>query len=267
MRQFAAAGLNPDQERQAGIEQLTPIQSERSALPQARRQEDAFVALPQILQRRGIPAKGRAQLETNPHAFERIHLRGHDVLWHAIGRNAVGQHPARAGHLIQDRHGMTGLSQEVGRSEPGRTRAHDRHPPARFDRGRPVKRRRVFQHVIAQETLYITDRHRLVVTVPVAIRLAGVRTNASRDRRQRIRAQEDPGRLVNLAGAQPGHIRRDVIMNRAAAHARCSADAHAAEDGMVAVLGKQSVTSLPALTQTVEGVVGVTIVPAARLLA
>ena len=162
---------------------------------------------------------------------------------------------------------MPTLPEEVGRGQPGRARAHHRHGLACFGPGRPVEVVGVFQRIVAQVALDVADRHRLVEVEPVAFFLAIVRARPAHDGRQRIGPQQDRHRFFQLAGAEFGHVRGDVIVDGAAGHARRGADAHAAEDRVVAVLGEQRVAPPAALAQAVEGVVRVAVIPAARLLA
>ena len=125
----------------------------------------------------------------------------------------------------------------------------------------------MLQRIVAQVAFDVADRHRLVEVEPVAVCLAVLCTDPARDGRQRVGAQQDRDRFIQFAAAEFFHVGGDVVVDGAAGDARRGADAHAAEDRVVAILGEQRVAPSAALAQAVEGVVGVAVIPAARFLA
>ena len=186
-------------------------------------QEDGGVGREIRRARRGADA--HAVHERDPDLREQRDFGVEDRARQAVGRNAVAQHPAGLGPLVEHRHRVAAAREVVGAREARRARADDADARrarrgGRFGRQAPVAR------FVRDRALDGVDRDGAVERIAVAVRLARVIADAPADGGKRIvladrapragdvalgrqreeRAHVGAGRAVEVAGRGARHV-------------------------------------------------------------
>ena len=186
------------------------------------RVEPALAAL--ILQV-GHPVVGR---EFDAERLHAVDFALQDVAREAIRRDPVAHHPAgfRAGVTDLD---LVPEPREMTRGgQPARSGSDHQHALAAVHRRR-IEQPVVFEREVAEEPLDGVDRDGAVQAGAVAAGLAGVVTDATVDRRERVVGDEDPPGLLMLADLHLGEVSLNVLAGRARVVAgRQQVDVHGA---------------------------------------
>ena len=148
------------------------------------------------------------QLELDAHRQDPVDLGIEHVARQPVGRDAEAHHAAGHRPGFEDRHLVAEAAQVVGGGEAGGPGADDQNALAGGLGGR-VEGPALLDRLVADEALDRVDADRLVELPAVAGGLAGVVTDATHDRRERVVLDDlVPGALVALAAVlgliQPG---------------------------------------------------------------
>ena len=165
-----------------------------------------------------LPGPGRRRRLVEPH----VDAHGDDardlgvehVAPEPVRRDAVAHQPAQIAPRLDERHAIAQPPQLVCRRESRRPAADDRNPLAPLGRGR-LERPAARDREIADVTLELADRQRLVVADAVARGLARVVADASGDRGERVVAHEHVPRAAEVALAREPDPFGDVAVDRA----------------------------------------------------
>ncbi len=157
-----------------------------------------------------LVAQGDAVDEAHAGLPERLELTFEHVLGQPELGDAVAQHAAGLVVGVVDRHLVTGLRQEPGAAEAGRTGADHGHPAA--GRGADLQGRR---SVVTGGAVQGADGDRVVNVAAPADRFAVTRTHAAEDARERQLVAHDRRGARHVAFDDLGKVGRYVDVCRA----------------------------------------------------
>ena len=202
--------------------------------------------------------------------FQSSHEPAHDLLGQAVGRNGVGQTAARLLLFLVHGHAVAALAQVTGRGQSRRAGTHDGDVFSVLPLRLCEKLIRVLQNIVPKETLDASHVQALVVGVAVTALHAEVGADATGDCGHGIDLQKHPGRALILSRPHHFHIGGNVCVGRTFPRTGSLAHFGRPENGVVPVLAHHSRTQVTALSGAVDLTaqnVGITVIPAADILA
>ena len=176
----------------------------------AEAEEHGVVVLAEVLE----AADRGAGVDRDAEHPDLVDLLVEQVGRHAVGRDAVAQHPAGLLLRLEDLDLVTVGAQVVGRGETGRPGADDADPLARVGRQLGLRVAAVGEAVLGRLGLQRPDEDGAVAAAAHAGGFARRRADQAAGQRQRVVAPDDLDRGAIVAVAEVGHEARDVDVGR-----------------------------------------------------